>query len=222
MTSILICPDGKTIESEAAHGTVTRHYRQHQQVRLWMNTSVLRVTLLNLDPYIGQGDQHQPDCFHLRLDKRSRSQSQVGQQLRSPQLRQYRRGHLCWDCRVWSYDKGSRSLHQRKRVSTHRTDSLGIISSSQWSNPSVFFPGSLERTISPRSSFWTRSPTTSDRSSKQSIDFKISDFLLFSAAPQVKSRTQQLNARNYRSPTTQLKSSSFLFFLFFLITTYTT
>ncbi|XP_076067431.1 isocitrate dehydrogenase [NADP] cytoplasmic [Oratosquilla oratoria] len=31
MTSVLICPDGKTIESEAAHGTVTRHYRFHQQ-----------------------------------------------------------------------------------------------------------------------------------------------------------------------------------------------
>ncbi|XP_075080755.1 isocitrate dehydrogenase [NADP]-like isoform X2 [Nicotiana tabacum] len=31
MTSILICPDGKTIESEAAHGTVTRHYRVHQK-----------------------------------------------------------------------------------------------------------------------------------------------------------------------------------------------
>jgi len=31
MTSVLVCPDGKTIESEAAHGTVTRHYRQHQQ-----------------------------------------------------------------------------------------------------------------------------------------------------------------------------------------------
>ena len=31
MASVLVCPDGKTIESEAAHGTVTRHYRQHQQ-----------------------------------------------------------------------------------------------------------------------------------------------------------------------------------------------
>ena len=30
MTSILMSPDGKTVESEAAHGTVTRHYRQHQ------------------------------------------------------------------------------------------------------------------------------------------------------------------------------------------------
>lgn len=27
MTSVLMCPDGKTIEAEAAHGTVTRHYR---------------------------------------------------------------------------------------------------------------------------------------------------------------------------------------------------
>lgn len=31
MTSELITPDGKTMESEAAHGTVTRHYRQYQQ-----------------------------------------------------------------------------------------------------------------------------------------------------------------------------------------------
>lgn len=31
MTSILVTPDGKTMEAEAAHGTVTRHYRQHQQ-----------------------------------------------------------------------------------------------------------------------------------------------------------------------------------------------
>ena len=31
MTSVLLAPDGKTVEAEAAHGTVTRHYRQHQQ-----------------------------------------------------------------------------------------------------------------------------------------------------------------------------------------------
>jgi len=31
MTSFLMSPDGKTVESEAAHGTVTRHYRMHQQ-----------------------------------------------------------------------------------------------------------------------------------------------------------------------------------------------
>ncbi|KAA0201018.1 Isocitrate dehydrogenase [NADP] mitochondrial [Fasciolopsis buskii] len=31
MTSVLMCPDGRTIEAEAAHGTVTRHYREHQK-----------------------------------------------------------------------------------------------------------------------------------------------------------------------------------------------
>jgi isocitrate dehydrogenase len=31
MTSVLVTPDGETVEAEAAHGTVTRHYRQHQQ-----------------------------------------------------------------------------------------------------------------------------------------------------------------------------------------------
>ncbi len=31
MTSVLVSPDGRTVEAEAAHGTVTRHYRQHQK-----------------------------------------------------------------------------------------------------------------------------------------------------------------------------------------------
>ena len=33
MTSVLMTPDGRTVEAEAAHGTVTRHYRLHQQGR---------------------------------------------------------------------------------------------------------------------------------------------------------------------------------------------
>src|SRR4051794_28965997 len=33
MTSVLTTPDGKTVEAEAAHGTVTRHYREHQKGR---------------------------------------------------------------------------------------------------------------------------------------------------------------------------------------------
>ena len=38
MTSVLLAPDGKTVVTEAAHGTVTRHYRQHQQGReTWTN-----------------------------------------------------------------------------------------------------------------------------------------------------------------------------------------
>jgi isocitrate dehydrogenase len=31
MTSVLLTPDGETMEAEAAHGTVTRHYREHQK-----------------------------------------------------------------------------------------------------------------------------------------------------------------------------------------------
>lgn len=41
MTSVLVSGDGKTIESEAAHGTVTRHYRQYQKVGT-------AVTILNI------------------------------------------------------------------------------------------------------------------------------------------------------------------------------
>lgn len=43
MTSVLICPDGKTIESEAAHGTVTRHYRLHQQGKETSTNSIASI-----------------------------------------------------------------------------------------------------------------------------------------------------------------------------------
>lgn len=43
MTSILVCPDGKTIETEAAHGTVTRHYREHQKGRETSTNSVASI-----------------------------------------------------------------------------------------------------------------------------------------------------------------------------------
>jgi hypothetical protein len=49
MTSVLMTPDGKTVEAEAAHGTVTRHYRHAPA---------------------GQGDLDQPDRLDLRLDRR--------------------------------------------------------------------------------------------------------------------------------------------------------
>eukprot|EP00002_Diphylleia_rotans_P020742 TRINITY_DN4028_c0_g1_i1.p1 TRINITY_DN4028_c0_g1~~TRINITY_DN4028_c0_g1_i1.p1 ORF type:complete len:439 (+),score=106.67 TRINITY_DN4028_c0_g1_i1:55-1371(+) len=43
MTSVLVCPDGKTIEAEAAHGTVTRHYRQHQQGKETSTNSIASI-----------------------------------------------------------------------------------------------------------------------------------------------------------------------------------
>jgi isocitrate dehydrogenase len=43
MTSVLMTPDGRTVEAEAAHGTVTRHYRQHQQGKPTSTNSVASI-----------------------------------------------------------------------------------------------------------------------------------------------------------------------------------
>jgi isocitrate dehydrogenase len=43
MTSILMTPDGKVVESEAAHGTVTRHYRQHQAGKSTSTNSIASI-----------------------------------------------------------------------------------------------------------------------------------------------------------------------------------
>ncbi|HEY5081026.1 MAG TPA: NADP-dependent isocitrate dehydrogenase [Bauldia sp.] len=43
MTSVLLTPDGKTVEAEAAHGTVTRHYREHQKGRDTSTNSIASI-----------------------------------------------------------------------------------------------------------------------------------------------------------------------------------
>jgi isocitrate dehydrogenase len=43
MTSVLLTPDGKVVESEAAHGTVTRHYREHQKGRETSTNSIASI-----------------------------------------------------------------------------------------------------------------------------------------------------------------------------------
>jgi len=43
MTSVLMTPDGKTMEAEAAHGTVTRHYRQHQEGKPTSTNSIASI-----------------------------------------------------------------------------------------------------------------------------------------------------------------------------------
>ncbi len=43
MTSVLMSPDGKTVEAEAAHGTVTRHYRQHQKGEATSTNSIASI-----------------------------------------------------------------------------------------------------------------------------------------------------------------------------------
>ena len=43
MTSVLMTPDGKTVEAEAAHGTVTRHYRMHQEGKATSTNSIASI-----------------------------------------------------------------------------------------------------------------------------------------------------------------------------------
>ncbi|HHL22759.1 MAG TPA: NADP-dependent isocitrate dehydrogenase, partial [Aliiroseovarius sp.] len=43
MTSVLMTPDGKVVEAEAAHGTVTRHYRQHQKGEATSTNSIASI-----------------------------------------------------------------------------------------------------------------------------------------------------------------------------------
>ena len=55
MTSVLMCPDGKTIEAEAAHGTVTRHFREHQKGNATSTNPVARYVTMHscFDLYLG-------------------------------------------------------------------------------------------------------------------------------------------------------------------------
>ncbi|MBU1288908.1 MAG: NADP-dependent isocitrate dehydrogenase, partial [Alphaproteobacteria bacterium] len=43
MTSVLMTPDGNTVEAEAAHGTVTRHYRNHQKGEATSTNSIASI-----------------------------------------------------------------------------------------------------------------------------------------------------------------------------------
>jgi isocitrate dehydrogenase len=65
MTSVLMTPDGKIVEAEAAHGTVTRHYREHQK---------------------GKRNLDQLRRLDLRLDRRAEAPRQAGQQRRADAL----------------------------------------------------------------------------------------------------------------------------------------
>ena len=74
MTSVLITPDGKTLEAEAAHGTVTRHYREHQKgnptstnpiasIFAWTRGLAFRGKLDNNEPLIQFADALEQVCI---------------------------------------------------------------------------------------------------------------------------------------------------------------
>ena len=74
MTSVLVTPDGKTMEAEAAHGTVTRHYREHQKgkptstnpiasIFAWTRGLAFRGKLDNNQPLIDFCNQLEEVCI---------------------------------------------------------------------------------------------------------------------------------------------------------------
>ncbi len=88
MTSVLMTPDGKTVEAEAAHGTVTRHYRQHQQ---------------------GKATSTNPIAIDLRLDPRPDLSRPVRRHARCGALRRNAGEGLHRDRRKRQDDQGSRA-----------------------------------------------------------------------------------------------------------------
>lgn len=60
-TLFQVCPDGKTIEAEAAHGTVTRHYRVHQKGGETSTNSIASIFAWT------RGLAHRYDCFLVFL-----------------------------------------------------------------------------------------------------------------------------------------------------------
>jgi isocitrate dehydrogenase len=93
MTSVLMTPDGKTVEAEAAHGTVTRHYRQHQQ---------------------GKADLDQPDRLDLRMDARPDLSRQVRRHPEVVKLCRNARARLHRNRRKRQDDQGSRAADRPK------------------------------------------------------------------------------------------------------------
>jgi isocitrate dehydrogenase len=71
MTSILLTPDGKTVETEAAHGTVTRHYRQHQQGKPTSTNPIASIFAWTRGLWYRAQFDHNPElaAFAERLEK---------------------------------------------------------------------------------------------------------------------------------------------------------
>lgn len=65
MTSVLLTPDGKTVEAEAAHGTVTRHYRQHQQGKETSTNPIASIFAWSQGLVHRGKFDHTPDVVHF-------------------------------------------------------------------------------------------------------------------------------------------------------------
>ena len=92
MTSVLMTPDGKTVEAEAAHGTVTRHYRQHQQGKPTSTNPIASIFAWTQGPAAprqarrhARGHRVRPGARSgLRRDRRERQDDQGPRAARRP------------------------------------------------------------------------------------------------------------------------------------------
>jgi NADP-dependent isocitrate dehydrogenase len=101
MTSVLITPDGKTMEAEAAHGTVTRHYRQHQKGEPTSTNSVASIFAWTRGlAHRGKLDNNQKLIdYALLLGKDHRRHGRVRQDDEGPRL-------LVGDSQTWLTTEG--------------------------------------------------------------------------------------------------------------------
>lgn len=116
MTSVLICPDGRTVEAEAAHGTVTRHYRQHQQGKETSTNPIGQRSGCITKPASLCPSLHHPSVrfsLHLRVDAGSAPPGQAGQQRGATGVCRGSGGRLHRNHRGWFHDQGLGYLHQR-------------------------------------------------------------------------------------------------------------
>ena len=72
MTSVLMTPDGKTVEAEAAHGTVTRHFREHQKGNPTSTNPIASIFAWTRGLHARGRMDETPEVERLRRDARAR------------------------------------------------------------------------------------------------------------------------------------------------------
>ena len=146
MTSVLTSPDGKIVEAEAAHGTVTRHYREHQKGRETSTNSIASI---------------------YRLDARACAPRQARQQCRAGEIRRHAgKGHRRHR-RVRFHDQGPRApgrtgaemaLHHRlpRQGGREFEEGDGVIGDDNAQNRNVYRRSCCRRLPHRPAPFWRR------------------------------------------------------------------
>jgi len=105
MTSVLMCPDGKTIEAEAAHGTVTRHWREYQRGKETSTNPIASIFAWT------RGMDHRG-----KLDA-NQELRQFAQDLEAVCIETVEAGHMTKDLALSIHGKGLKSQHYMETLS---------------------------------------------------------------------------------------------------------